>query len=84
MERLFVGREYTVRFNFALTPAQDEWIRQQAFEQRASKADIVRGLLDRALGQQKIYMEAGCDLFSGFVSRIQHAGCAGPAGEGVV
>lgn len=49
MERLFVGREYTVRFNFALTPAQDEWIRQQAFEQRVSKADIVRGLIDRAM-----------------------------------
>ena len=37
------------RFNFTLSTDQDEWLRQQAFEQRASKADIVRGLLDRAM-----------------------------------
>ncbi len=41
------------RFNFSLSTIQDEWVRRRAFEQRASKADIVRGLLDRALGQQK-------------------------------
>lgn len=37
------------RFNFTLSTDQDEWLRQQAFEQRVSKADIVRGLIDRAM-----------------------------------
>lgn len=37
------------RFNFALSEAQDDWLRRKAFEQRVSKADIVRGLIDRAM-----------------------------------
>ncbi len=37
------------RFNFTLSTDQDEWLRRKAFEQRASKADIVRGLIDRAM-----------------------------------
>lgn len=41
-------QEYTVRFNFALTPAQDEWIRRQAFDAKVSKAVVVRDLIDRA------------------------------------
>ena len=39
------------RFNFTLSTGQDAWLRRKAFEQRVSKADIVRGLIDRAMNE---------------------------------
>jgi len=47
--RVARGKQMNTRFNFSLSTIQDEWVRRRAFEQRVSKADIVRGLIDRAM-----------------------------------
>lgn len=50
-------QEYTVRFNFALSLAQDAWVRRRAFEAGVSKATIMRGLIDRAMEESVMTMD---------------------------
>ena len=52
-----MGQDYTVRFNFALSLAQDAWVRRRAFEAGVSKATIMRGLIDRAMEESVMTMD---------------------------
>jgi hypothetical protein len=41
------------RYNLNLTEKQYEWLRQKAFDERRTMAEIIREMVDKAMKEQK-------------------------------
>ena len=45
--RQTIPTDQTLVCNFALTMAQYQWVRQQAYEKEVTQTQVIRGLIDR-------------------------------------